>query len=46
MRITEQRIDHYREHGFVIIENFLTREELSRSYDDIEQFAPAGTAHF
>lgn len=40
MPITDEQIDHYRQHGFVIVENFLSDEELSRSHDDIERFIP------
>lgn len=40
MRITEDHLEHYREHGYVIVENFLTSDELSRAHDDIEAFIP------
>lgn len=40
MRISSEHVEHYREHGYVIVENFLTRQELSRSCDDIEAFIP------
>ena len=40
MSISKTHIKHYREHGFVIVENFLSDSELSRSRDDIEEILP------
>ena len=31
MGFTEHHIQHYREHGYAIVENFLSPDELSRS---------------
>ena len=40
MGFNESHIQHYREHGYAVVENFLTSEELSRSRDEIEAFIP------
>ncbi len=40
MPITDQHIDHYREHGYAIIEGLLTPDEIQRSLDEIERFHP------
>jgi len=37
---SQEHIEHYREHGYVIVENFLSADELSRSHDEIEMFIP------
>ncbi len=38
--ITGQQIQHYRDHGYVIIENFLSADELARSHEEIESIIP------
>ncbi|MCZ6616842.1 MAG: phytanoyl-CoA dioxygenase family protein [Gammaproteobacteria bacterium] len=40
MRITDRQIEHYREHGYVIVENFLEPGELARARDEIEVYIP------
>ena len=40
MGFTEHHIQHYREHGYAIVENFLSPDELSRSRADVEAFIP------
>ena len=40
MRITDRQIEHYREHGYVIVENFLEPGELARARDEIEAYIP------
>ena len=40
MTITDKQVDHYREHGYVIVENFLEPDELSRALDEIEAYKP------
>lgn len=40
MRITDTHIAHYREHGYAIIENFLTPAELADIQDEIDRFIP------
>ncbi|MEC8809505.1 MAG: hypothetical protein VXX21_10635, partial [Pseudomonadota bacterium] len=40
MGFNESHIQQYREHGYAVVENFLTSEELSRSRDEIEAFIP------
>ena len=39
-RITSQQVEHYREHGYAIVENFLTPEELARSQEELEVLLP------
>jgi len=40
MAITEAIIDHYQQHGYVIMENLLTAKELNAARTDIEQMIP------
>ena len=40
MPITEEHINHFREHGYTIVENFLEPDELARARDEIEEYAP------
>lgn len=40
MRITQKQIEHYYEHGYVIVENFLEPDELARARDEIEIYIP------
>jgi len=40
LRITDTHVAHYREHGFTIIENFLTSQELDGAHVEIERFIP------
>jgi hypothetical protein len=40
MSFNEDHIQQYREHGYAIVENFLTSDELARSRDEIEAFLP------
>ena len=39
-RFKQTHIDHYRDHGFVIVENFLTPEELSGARKDLSSTLP------
>ena len=38
--ISEEQIQHYRDHGFVILENFLSPEELAGARKEVEEFIP------
>lgn len=40
MSFSDQQIEHYRTHGYVIAENFFTSAELSRAHDEIEAIIP------
>ncbi len=40
IRITPAHIDHYREHGYVIVENFLSPEEVDGARADIDVVQP------
>ncbi|RPG29111.1 MAG: hypothetical protein CBC52_005680 [Gammaproteobacteria bacterium TMED92] len=40
MGFNENHVQHYREHGYVIVENFLSADELSRAREEIETFVP------
>ena len=40
MRFTEEHIQHYQENGFVIVENFLTTEELALAHEEIQRILP------
>jgi hypothetical protein len=40
MRITRQHEEHYREHGYAIVERFCTPEELSGALADFDQVVP------
>ena len=40
MRITEDHVAHYQQHGYAIVENFLTTEELARAHEEIDRFIP------
>ncbi|HSV12828.1 MAG TPA: phytanoyl-CoA dioxygenase family protein [Tepidisphaeraceae bacterium] len=40
MRITQEQIDHYLLHGFVIIPRFLTPEELSAAHENMLRYVP------
>tara|TARA_E500000331_G_scaffold65726_1_gene60362 strand:- start:5468 stop:6361 length:894 start_codon:yes stop_codon:yes gene_type:complete len=40
MRITDEHEAHYRKHGFAIVENFLTDEELASALSDFDQVVP------
>ena len=40
MTINDKQLQHYRDHGYVIIENFLTPTELSKARDEVEDFIP------
>ena len=39
-RITETHVDHYREHGYAIVEAFLTPDELAEALDDWRALLP------
>lgn len=39
-RITQQQVDHYRQHGYVIVENFLDSAELAGARAEIDEFVP------
>ena len=41
-RFQQSHIDHYRDHGFVIVENFLTPEELEGARADLTDTLPGG----
>ncbi|HLK24535.1 MAG TPA: hypothetical protein VKT30_07745, partial [Caulobacteraceae bacterium] len=40
MPITDDHIDHYREHGYAVIEGLLTADELQRTLDEIDSLHP------
>jgi ectoine hydroxylase-related dioxygenase (phytanoyl-CoA dioxygenase family) len=40
MRITADHEAHYREHGYAIVENFCTAEELKGALDDFDEIVP------
>ncbi len=40
MPITDEHIDHYREHGYAIVESLLTPDEIKRTLDEIETLHP------
>ncbi len=44
-RFTPDHVDHYREHGYVIIESFLTEEELSAARREIDGYIPGWLAY-
>ena len=39
-RITEDHAEHYREHGYAIVENFLTEAELAGALDELKHVLP------
>lgn len=39
-RFSQADIDHYHAHGYVLLRNFLSAEELQRIYDDIDRVIP------
>ena len=39
-RITADHVAHYREHGYAIVENFLTPDELAGAQDELRQALP------
>ena len=39
-RFTDADVDHYRTHGYALIENFLTPKELNDARDEIESIIP------
>ena len=40
MGFTEHHVQHYREHGYAIAENFLSQTELNRAREEIDSFIP------
>ena len=40
MPIAEEHFEHYREHGYAIIEGLLTADEIQRTLDEIEASHP------
>ena len=38
MGFTEHHVQHYREHGYAIAENFLSQTELNRAREEIDSF--------
>jgi hypothetical protein len=40
VRITQTQIDNYLKHGFVIVPNFLTPEELSAAHENMLRYVP------
>lgn len=40
MPFTQSHIDHYHEHGYVLLEGLLSPEELAGAHDDIERLIP------
>ena len=40
MRINDEHVEHYYEHGYAIVENFLTPSELAGARADVEAFIP------
>lgn len=41
MRITDKHLNHLRDHGYVIIKNFLTPEELAMAQEGFGQYYPS-----
>lgn len=39
-RISQEQVDHYRQHGYVIVENFLDSAELAGARAEIDEFLP------
>ncbi|MEM7079203.1 MAG: phytanoyl-CoA dioxygenase family protein [Pseudomonadota bacterium] len=39
-RITPEHIAHYHAHGYVLVENFLTPEELARTREELQRIVP------
>lgn len=40
-RVSEEQLAHWREHGYVLLERFLTAEELDRARADIAYYMPS-----
>jgi ectoine hydroxylase-related dioxygenase (phytanoyl-CoA dioxygenase family) len=40
MEITENQIEHWKRHGYVIVENFLSPEELAEAEENIDRYMP------
>ena len=40
MPLEQRHVDHYREHGFAIVENFLTEEELHGAREELKERFP------
>ena len=40
VQINQQQVDHYRQHGYVIVENFLDPAELASARAEIDEFLP------
>mgnify|MGYP001579941851 FL=1 len=38
--VSDEQIQHYKDHGFVILENFLSPEELAGAREEVEVFIP------
>ena len=46
MAIRPEHYEHYRKHGFAIVEDFLTKDELASAYDDLRTCLPAGCVEY
>jgi len=40
MKITQHHIDHYKTHGYVAVENFLTAEQLDAARNELKELMP------
>jgi hypothetical protein len=39
-RITDRHLDHYRQHGYAVVERFLTREEVAAAMEGVQAVFP------
>lgn len=44
-RITQAHVEHYREHGYAIVEGFLTSQEIAGAQQELEGYLPGWVAH-
>ncbi|MEC7370643.1 MAG: phytanoyl-CoA dioxygenase family protein [Pseudomonadota bacterium] len=40
MRFNSRHIEHYSQHGYVVVENFLTADELGKAHEEIDRLIP------
>ena len=45
MRITDDHIAHWHEHGYVLVENFLTPDELAAGQANLARYLPSAEEH-
>lgn len=44
-RFTQQDIDHYQAHGYVLLKSFLTPAELTSAYEELDRIIPGWVAY-